>query len=99
MTVKVRIWSVFNRDERLALALSDEPGVFNFTRLPDEKADIVECPFATLQCYVFPHRPFPYRDESGGLKTRSAIVSAFTKFSGAVRGHFQKHLGGLVVLL
>ena len=51
MAVKVRIWSVFNRDERLALALSDEPGVFNFTRLPDEKADIVECPFATLQCY------------------------------------------------
>jgi hypothetical protein len=51
MAGKVRIWSVFNRDERLVLALSDEPGQFNFTRLPDEEADIVECPFATLQCY------------------------------------------------
>jgi hypothetical protein len=51
MAVEVRIWSVFNRDERLVLALSDEPGEFNFTRLPDEEADIVECPFATLQCY------------------------------------------------
>lgn len=33
------------------LALSDEPGEFNFARVPDEDSDPVLCPFATLQCY------------------------------------------------
>jgi hypothetical protein len=57
MAVKIRIWSVFNGDERLVLALSDEPGQFYFTRVPDEDADIVECPFATLQCYDVKEEP------------------------------------------
>lgn len=48
----VRIWSIYNKDDRLVLALSDEPGEFNFTRIPDEGTDIVTCPFATLQCYL-----------------------------------------------
>lgn len=47
-----RIWSVYNKDDRLVLALSDEPGEFNFTRLPEEETDIVECSFATVQCYL-----------------------------------------------
>jgi hypothetical protein len=46
-----RIWSIYNRDDRLILALSDEPGEFNFARVPDEDCDPVECAFATLQCY------------------------------------------------
>lgn len=46
-----RIWSVYDRDHRLALAISDEPGIFNFARMPDESLDPVEIPYATLQCY------------------------------------------------
>jgi hypothetical protein len=48
---KVKIWSIYNRDQRLVLALSDEPGELNFSKVPDEDTDPVECPFATLQCY------------------------------------------------
>ncbi len=46
-----QIWSVFDRKERLVLAVSDEPGEFNFAQLPDEGADPVFCNFATIQCY------------------------------------------------
>ncbi len=53
----VQIWSVYNRDDRLVLALSDEPGEFNFTRLPDDDVDPIECPFATLQCYFTHEEP------------------------------------------
>ena len=49
---EARIWSVFDRDGRLMLAISDQPGEFNFTRLPDEDVDPVECDFATVQCYA-----------------------------------------------
>lgn len=47
-----RIWSIYDRDDRLVLVISDQPGEFNFARLPDEGADPVECDFATLQCYT-----------------------------------------------
>lgn len=46
-----RIWSVYDRDHRLVLAISDEPGIFNFAHMPDESLDPVEIPYATLQCY------------------------------------------------
>lgn len=46
-----RIWSVYDRDHRLVLAISDEPGIFNFAHVPDESLDPVEVPYATLQCY------------------------------------------------
>ncbi|MBI2375212.1 MAG: hypothetical protein HYV07_14545 [Deltaproteobacteria bacterium] len=46
-----RIWSIFDRQYRLVLAVSDEPGLFNFAHLPDEDVEPVECDFATLQCY------------------------------------------------
>lgn len=46
-----RIWSVYDRDYRLVLAVSDDPGIFNFARLPDEEVEPVECNFATLQAY------------------------------------------------
>ncbi|MBK6684238.1 MAG: hypothetical protein IPG45_07175 [Deltaproteobacteria bacterium] len=49
--MEVRIWSVYDRDDRLVLILSDEPGDFNFTRIPDEDCDPVECEYATIQCY------------------------------------------------
>ncbi len=42
---------MYNRDDRLVLALADQPGEFNFAKMPDEDAEIVECSFATLQCY------------------------------------------------
>lgn len=51
LATEVRIWSVFSREDRLVLALSDEPGEVNFAKMPDEDADPVECPYATLQCY------------------------------------------------
>lgn len=47
----VEIWSIYNRDHRLVLALSNQPGEFNFAKMPDEDTDPVECPFATIQCY------------------------------------------------
>lgn len=34
------------------LALSDQPGEFNFARVPEDDVDPVECEFATLQCYM-----------------------------------------------
>lgn len=46
-----RVWSVFDRDGRLAMSLSNEPGEFIFTRPTDEDTDPVECDFATLQCF------------------------------------------------
>lgn len=46
-----RIWSVYDREYRLVLAVSDEPGIFNFAKLPDEEVEPVECAFATLQAY------------------------------------------------
>lgn len=53
----IQIWSVFNKDDRLVLAMSNEPGEFNFTRLPDDDVDPIECPFATLQCYFSHEEP------------------------------------------
>ena len=47
----VRIWSIYNRDDRLVLGLSDEPGIFNFTKPTDDDVAPIECEFATLQCY------------------------------------------------
>lgn len=47
-----RIWSVFDKAGRLVLAISDQPGEFNFTRMPDDDVDPVECEFATVQCYA-----------------------------------------------
>ncbi len=49
--MSVRIWSVFDREGRLVLACSDQPGEFNFARPPDDSADPVCCDFATLQAY------------------------------------------------
>jgi hypothetical protein len=46
-----KIWSVYDRDYRLVLAVSDEPGIFNFAKLPDEDVEPIECDFATLQAY------------------------------------------------
>jgi len=46
-----QIWSIYDREHRLVLAISDEPGIFNFAHIPDESLDPVEIPFATLQCY------------------------------------------------
>jgi hypothetical protein len=46
-----RIWSVFDREGRLVLALAEQPGEFNFARLPDDDVEPVECDFATVQCY------------------------------------------------
>ncbi len=49
---EARIWSVFDKNGRLVLAISDQPGEFNFTRMPDDDVDPVECKFATVQCYA-----------------------------------------------
>lgn len=49
--MSVQIWSVYDKDDRLVLIMSDEPGDFNFTRVPDEECEPVECEYATLQCY------------------------------------------------
>lgn len=57
MSDEVRIWSVYNTDERLVLAMSNEPGEFNFTRVPDEDVDPIECSFATIQCYFSSEEP------------------------------------------
>lgn len=46
-----RIWTVFDRNLRLVLAVSDEPGIFNFAQIPDDEVEPIECEFATLQCY------------------------------------------------
>jgi hypothetical protein len=46
-----RVWSIYNRDYRLVLAVSDDPGIFNFARLPDEDVEPIECEFATIQAY------------------------------------------------
>lgn len=51
MRAVAQIWSIYDRDHRLVLAISDEPGIFNFARMPDDGLDPVEIPFATLQCY------------------------------------------------
>lgn len=42
---------MYDREYRLVLAISDEPGIFNFARLPDEEVEPIECAFATLQAY------------------------------------------------
>ncbi|MCA9549539.1 MAG: hypothetical protein KC933_05845 [Myxococcales bacterium] len=52
-----RIWSVFDREGRLVLALAEQPGEFNFARLPDDDVEPVECPFATVQCYSTEQEP------------------------------------------
>jgi len=52
-----QIWSVYSRDHRLVLGVSDEPGIFNFTRPTDEDVDPVECDFCTLQCYDLDAEP------------------------------------------
>gem|GEM_PF-5466051 len=45
------IWSVYDRDGRLVLGISDEPGIFNFAKPPADEVDPVECEFGTFQCY------------------------------------------------
>ena len=52
-----QIWSVYDRKDRLVLGVSDEPGIFNFTKPPEEEVDPVECDFATLQCYDLAAEP------------------------------------------
>ena len=52
-----RIWSVFDREGRLAVAVSDQPGEFNFTRIPDDDVEPVECSFCTVQCYASEQEP------------------------------------------
>lgn len=42
---------MYDRDYRLVLAVSDEPGIFNFAKIPDESVEPVEVDYATLQCY------------------------------------------------
>ncbi len=46
-----RVWSIYDREYRLVLAVSDEPGIFNFAKVPDESIEPIEISFATLQCY------------------------------------------------
>lgn len=46
-----RFYSVLDRDARLVLALSEDPGLFHMTRPPDEDTAPVECGYATIQCY------------------------------------------------
>lgn len=46
-----RFYSVLDRDARLVLAISEEPGLFHMTRPPDEEMRPIECAYATLQCY------------------------------------------------
>lgn len=48
------IYGVYDRQERLVLILSDEPGEFNFAKLPEEDLE-VPCDFATLQCFSEAH--------------------------------------------
>lgn len=48
------IFGVYDRNERLVLILSEEPGEFNFARLPEEDVE-VPCDFATLQCFSEAH--------------------------------------------
>lgn len=45
------IWSVFNRDGRLVLVVSDQPGGFRFARITDHDSASPQCPFATVQSY------------------------------------------------
>jgi hypothetical protein len=45
------VWSVFDRDARIVLAISEGAGLFNFTRLPADPVDPVECDYATIQCF------------------------------------------------
>ena len=50
-TYVASIWSVYNRESRLVLGLSDEPGIFNFAIPPSDEVEPFECNFATFQCY------------------------------------------------
>ena len=63
------IWSVFDSEERLVLAISNVPGEFNFARLPDVGADPLFCDFATLQCYTS-----EVESEALGILTKSRSV-------------------------
>jgi hypothetical protein len=69
---KIRIWSVFDKEGRLALAISDEPGEFNFARMPPDDVDPVDCAFATIQCYSSKAEP-----EMLNLLMRSDDLEAF----------------------
>ena len=51
------IWSIYDRDHRLVLGISDDPGIFNFTKPTDDEVEPVECEFATLQCYSLKAEP------------------------------------------
>lgn len=46
-----QIWSIYDKNYRLVLGVSDEPGIFNFTKPTDDEVDPIECDYATLQCY------------------------------------------------
>jgi hypothetical protein len=54
MEASPSIYGVYDRNERLVLILSDEPGEFNFARLPEDDLE-VPCAFATLQCFAEGH--------------------------------------------
>lgn len=41
---------MFDRDERLVLVVSGEPGNVTFARVPEGDVPPVACAFATLQC-------------------------------------------------
>lgn len=55
--MEVRIWSVFDREGRLVVAVSDQPGEFNFSRIPDDDVEPIECAFCTVQCYATEQEP------------------------------------------
>jgi len=67
-----RVWSIYNREQRLVLGVSDEPGIFNFTKPTDDEVDPVECDYATLQCYDLAVEP-----EMLNLLGRSVDVEEF----------------------
>ncbi len=46
-----RVYSVLDREARLVLSLTDEPGHFHLSRPPEDPSTLIECSYATLQCY------------------------------------------------
>ncbi|MBK8014067.1 MAG: hypothetical protein IPK13_22310 [Deltaproteobacteria bacterium] len=79
MTGEIQVWSVFDRDDRLVLALSNEPGEYNFARLPPRPVDPVFLPYATVQCY-------DAKAESALLQmvmASSTVSDLFQRLSGA----------------
>lgn len=52
-----RIYSVYDRDGRLVLGVTDEPGEMGLTRPPEDDSEIIEISWATLQCYRLEAEP------------------------------------------